>query len=107
MHISLSPYAPIEYGRPVTVVKSGDTLLIDGEQFDFSPLPDGATLPAEAIDSVHIVGPVSRIGGELHLTLRLPHGPNPSPAVAFPEPLIVTEDGPIELPHDPEPEQEI
>ena len=63
-----------------------------------------ATLPAEAIDSDWIVGDVSRIDGELHLTLRLPHGPNPSQAVAFPAPLTVLGDGPIPLPFDPKPE---
>jgi len=87
---------------------SGDVLTLNGEAFDFSQLPDGATLPAEAIDSEWIVGPVERIDGELHLTLRLPHGPYPSEAVAFPEPIHVIADGPIALPFDPEPaEQEL
>lgn len=104
MNIKLSP---VRHHETLTVSRAGDILTINGEQLDFSPLPDGATLPADAIDSDHIVGQVSRIDGELHLTLRLPHGPNPSPAVAFPEPITVTADGPIELPHDPEPDQEI
>lgn len=31
-------------------------------------------------------------------TLTLPHGPNPSKAVAFPEPITVVADGKVELP---------
>lgn len=95
MHIKLSP---VRLDETLSASRLGDVLILNGQVFDFGPLPEGATLPAEAIDSDWIVGPVSRIDGELHLTLRLPHGPNPSQAVAFPEPIIVTEDGPLELP---------
>jgi len=101
MHITLSP---VRMDETLTASRSGDVLTLNGEAFDFGPLPEGATLPAEAIDSPWIVGPVSRIDGALHLTLRLPHGPNASQAVAFPEPVAVTQDGPIPLPFDREPE---
>jgi len=100
MHIKLSPF---RLDETLTASRAGDVLTLNGEAFDFSPLPEGATLPAEAIDSEWIVGPVSRIDGDLHLTLRLPHGPNPSQAVAFPAPIRVTADGPIDLPFDPPP----
>lgn len=101
MRIRLSP---LSSPLLLEVSKSGDVLTLNGEAFDFTQLPAGGTLPAEAIASDWITGPVSRINGELHLTLRLPHGPNPSHAVAFPEPVTVTEDGPIPLPFDREPE---
>lgn len=104
MHITLSP---VRLDETLTATLTGDVLTLNGETFDFGPLPEGATLPAEAIDSPWIVGPVSRIDGDLHMSLRLPHGPNPSQAVAFPEPILVIGDGPIELPHDPEPEHEV
>lgn len=101
MHITLSP---VRLDETLIASRAGDVLTLNGEAFDFTQLPEGGTLPAEAIASDWIVGPVSRISGELHLTLRLPHGPNPSQAVAFPEPIHVAEDGPIALPFDPEPE---
>lgn len=82
----------------LSVVKQGDVLTVNGVEFDFSAVPEGATLPADAIDSDFFSGPVERIGGELHVTLTLPHGPNPSQAVAFPEPIAVVADGPVELP---------
>lgn len=104
MHITLSP---VRMDETLAASRAGDVLTLNGEAFDFAQLPEGGTLPAEAIASDWIVGPVSRIDGDLHLTLRLPHGPNPSQAVAFPEPIHVTEDGPIALPFDPEPEPEV
>lgn len=97
MQIKLSPQR-IDATLTASVV--GDVITLNGEPFDFSQLPEEATLPAEAIESEHFIGPVERIDGELHLTLRLPHGPNPSQAAAFPEPIHVTEDGPISLPTD-------
>ena len=107
MKITLFPLAPLPgQFAPLSATKSGDVLTLNGQPFDFGQLPEGATLPAEAINSEWIAGPVSRIDGELHLTLRLPCSPNPSQAVAFPEPIHVATDGPIPLPFDPEPEPE-
>jgi hypothetical protein len=101
MHIKLSP---VRLDETISVSLVGDIITINDQDFDFTQLPEGATLPADAIGSDHFAGPVERIDCELHLTLRLPHGPNPSQAVAFPEPITVTKDGPITLPFDPEPE---
>ena len=82
------------------VSRTGDVLILNGEAFDFSALPDGATIPAGVVPCRWITGPVDRVDGELRVTLILPHGPNPSAAVAFPESLTVTDDGPIAIPHD-------
>jgi len=103
MRISFSPQRRDD---ALTVTKQGDVLTINGEAFDFSDLPDGATILAGAVPCEWIVGPVERIGGDLQLTLILPHGPTPSAAVAFPEPLANPPDGPLLLPHDPEPEND-
>lgn len=82
----------------LSVVKQGDVLVINDTEFDFSAVPEGATLPADAIDSDLFSGPVERIGGELQVTLTLPHGPNPPQNVAFPSPITVVADGPVLLP---------
>ena len=95
MHISFSPQ---RRDATLTVSKAGDVLTINGEKLNLEPLPDGATIPAGEIPCEWISGPVERIDGEIHLTLILPHGANPPPEVAFPEPITVTEDGPITLP---------
>lgn len=81
----------------------GDRLRINGELFNFNPLNDGDVIPAGVVPCEWIVGPIERVDGEIRLTLILPHGPNPSQAVAFPEPITVTEDGPIDVPTDKEP----
>lgn len=95
MHITLIPQRRDD---TLTVSKSGDTLTINGTPFDFSVIPDGATLPASAVDCEFITGNIERINGVLQISLILPHGPNPSQAVAFPAPLINPLDGVLELP---------
>lgn len=95
MKISL---APQRRDDRLTLSKAGDTLTINGSVFDFSSLPDGATIPAGSVPCDWIVGPIERAGGALTLTLLLPHGPNPPPHVAFPDPMIDPPDGEIALP---------
>jgi len=103
MRISFSPQRRDD---ALTVSKAGDVLTINGTVLDFTALSDGATLPAEAVDCEWIAGPVERIAGDIHLTLLLPNGPTPSEAVAFPQPITVTVDGPVDVPFDPAPEPE-
>jgi len=95
MKITLSPQRRDD---KLTVTKQGDNLIINGTEYDFTDLPDGATLPAEAVDSEFVIGTVERINDELELTLLLPHGPNASEAARFPEPIIDPSDGEVELP---------
>lgn len=90
--------SPVRLDETLEAAIAGDVVNVNGQSFDFTQLPEGATLPAEAINSDYFIGPVERINGELHITLRLPHGPNPPQAVAFPQPIYVTEDGPVQLP---------
>lgn len=92
MDIRLSPQRRDD---PVTITKLGDVLTINGEAFDFAPLPDGGTLPAEAIDCELIVGDVHRKNGAVQITLIAPHGPNPTPEGALPEPRLHAADGVI------------
>lgn len=94
-------FSPVRLDQPLpNVVYSKDALTIDGKLFDFRLLPDGATLPASAIDSEWFADRIERVDGEITLTLMLPHGPNPSQAVAFPEPIRVTKAGAVKLPFD-------
>lgn len=77
---------------------AGDVLTLNGVAFDFMDLPEGATLPREAIDSPWIAGDVQRFDGILQLPLLLPITADASDAARFPQPLTVTQDGPVELP---------
>lgn len=100
MQIRLSPQRRDD---TLEVTKAGEVLTINGVAFDFSALPDGATIPLGEVPCDWLVGPVERIGGELRLTLILPHGANPSQDVAFPAPLVNSPDGLLALPSDPPP----
>jgi hypothetical protein len=95
MKINLSPQRRDD---ALTVTKQGDTLTINGIAYDFSVVPDGATLPKDATDCAWLASDVERIDGVLHLTLLLPHGANASQAARFPQPIINPADGVLELP---------
>jgi hypothetical protein len=94
MKIILSPQRRDD---TIQVVKSGDALTINGVEYDFSVIPDGALLPRDAINCTWLVSDVERIDGVLHLTLILPHGAEAPHAVRFPSPLTDPADGPLEF----------
>lgn len=98
MHITFFPIC--KAGNPC-LERRGDALVIDGEVFDFSALPEGASLPAEAVATDWICGEVARIDGVLHLPVLLCHGRGAPQEIRFPAPLTVNCDGPINLPGDP------
>lgn len=93
------------------IVRAGETLIVNGEQFDFSTMVDGDSLPGDAVASpwFDAYSHIKKADGELELTLILPLPVNYSPAQASPAPLLVTADGPVALPPplpltDPDPE---
>lgn len=91
-------FSPQRSDAPLDLSRHGDVLGINGETFDFSDLPDGASLSAEALDNWWFAGPVMRIDGMLHITLRLPHGPHAPEETRFPKPMTLTTNGPVKLP---------
>ena len=91
-------FSPQRRDDTLTLSKSGDALTVNGTVYDFSPLPDGATLPREAIDCEWICGNVERVNGELVIPILLPHGPDASEAARFPERMAVIIDGGVVLP---------
>lgn len=93
--INLSPQVREDV---LALSKQGETLVINGTEFDFSQLPEGATLPREAIDCEYIVSDVGRLNGDIELTLLLPITADASDAAKFPAPILVSEDGPVVLP---------
>ena len=91
-------FSPTRSDRALEITKTGETLTINGESYDFSQLPNGATLPKEAIDCEWIVSDVNRVNGEIELTILLPHGANASHEARFPEPIVKNDDGQVVLP---------
>ena len=104
MKITLSP---TRTDTPLTAARDGDTLTLNGEAFDFGPLEESETLPADAIDSPWITGDATRTNGVLHITLRLPHGADAPEETRFPEPIIDPPDGEIALPMHSLPELDV
>jgi len=82
------------------LIKAGDTLVINGESFDFSALGEGDTLPRRAIQCEWLASDidVEKLDGEISITLLLPIPAHFSPEQAFPVPLINVADGPVVLP---------
>lgn len=95
MYITLTP---MRSDKALILEKSEDILTINGEAFDFTALPDGATLPREAVTCDFLAADVERINGVLHLTLILPHGRDAPQETLFPVPITVASDGPVILP---------
>ena len=96
MQIILSPVRTDE--PEPKFVRQGDVIFINGQPFDFRHVEEGDILPASAITSDDFHGDVTRVEGEIQLTLRFPYPANFSEEQAFPTPIQVDFDGPIGLP---------
>lgn len=90
-------FSPIRSDQALRLVRAGDRLTINEVAYDFSGIPDGGTLPREAVDCDWLVSDVTRMGGVLYLTLLLPHGAQAPAARLFPVP-ITAPDGVVALP---------
>lgn len=95
MNITFSPQLGL---APFTLAVFGDAIEIDGARYDFSPLPEGAILPRAAVGCAQLASDVIREDGAICLTLVLPCPEDAPEAVRFPDPITITEDGPVLLP---------
>ncbi len=91
-------FSPMRRDDPLIVSRTGDVLTLNGDILDFGPLPDGATLPRDAIDCDWLADDVTRESGVLTVPLILPHGANAPKATRFAGPITLTSDGPVPLP---------
>jgi hypothetical protein len=57
-----------------TITADGDVLSIGEHVLDFSALPEGDTIPAAETGCDAIVSDVSRIDGDIYLTVIAPYG---------------------------------
>ena len=96
MRIDLSP---IIMDTAMIVFKAGDVLTINGEAYDFTDLPDGATV--EDVPCDFIAGPVERgDDGILRIRLILPCNYDAPQERVWPQSIIDPPDGPIAFPGD-------
>lgn len=85
-NISQSPQRPAGTAAvDFAVFVQGSKLTINGEEFDFSFMEKGSTLPRDAVNSPHFASDVvCDDSGVINLTLLVPIGPAPSEAEAYP-----------------------
>lgn len=83
-------FSPKRMDDPLALLVSGDTLVVNEVGYDFSGIPEGATLLREAVDCLWLASDVDRIDGEIRLTLILPHGPGADEGDLHPQPVTVT-----------------
>lgn len=100
MIINLLSLPQLDVRDPLNLRKQGDTLTVNGVDYDLSVIPDGATLPnaEDATGCWYFTGSIERIDGELHLTLKFPVADDAPYEQRFPEPIYVTDDGEVQLP---------
>lgn len=91
-------FSPQRSDASLEVYVEGDALIINGESFDFSPLQEGDVLPNEAISSDVICSDVTRTDGHIVVQLILPHPEDASEAQRFPVPMIISDNGKVNLP---------
>ncbi|WP_372356985.1 hypothetical protein ACCP99_08360 [Xanthomonas sp. NCPPB 3443] len=63
----------------LSVSCADDVLTINGEQFDFGPLPDHCELPHGAVASPFVVGSVRKENGIVSLALAFPYAADEEP----------------------------
>lgn len=100
----LITFTPMRRDDRLSLHCAGDVLTLNGESYDFSPLPEGAVLPRDAVDCIWLASDVTRTDGKLHLTLILPHGASAPHQTLFPLPLLLEADGPVALPPPDQPQ---
>lgn len=78
--------------------KSGDVLTVNGDELDFSDLPEGGEYPVGSIDNLYVLGGVVRNNGHIELSIILPFS-NPAWSGASQNHVrTVIADGPVSLP---------
>lgn len=93
MLLTLSPQRSSD---TLVLERYGDLLTFNGAAVNLGEIPEGG----DGYDPewTWIIEPVTRVDGQLRVTISLPIGPDASDAALWPEPLTLTDDGPVSLP---------
>lgn len=93
-------WSPMRSDQTLSLSKSGDVLTVNGEVYDLTVIEEGDVLPRNAVVGeleVFLASEITRVAGVLHLTLRVPHGPDAGPGARSIS-SITANDGVIDLP---------
>lgn len=97
MRLTLTPQIGLP-GQAETVIRAaGEVLTVDGVPYDLSPIPEGGEGWPEGEHP--FVGPIRRIGGRIHATVRVILGPDAAPHQPDSLWTVAAEDGPIAIPY--------
>ena len=103
MHLTLTPQQGLPGQPEMTIHVAGDVITIDGTPYDLSPVPEGGEgWPDEG----PFIGPITRQGGVLHVTLVARLGDSAAPEQGGPW-VIEAAVGDVEIPaaRNPDPEE--
>lgn len=89
--VNLSPIGDNLHQGPVTLSFTGTVMTLDGSEYNLADIPDGA-------DVAHPEFSASRNGNNYTVKIRLRYIRGAPHHTRFPEPIEITEDGPVELP---------
>lgn len=89
---------PQRSDKPLALERDGDTLIVNGERFDFTELPKEAVLPPSAISSPFFTGPVRRDRDHLYINMLLPLSEASAESSRYPRCIHADVDGPVTLP---------
>lgn len=92
--------SPVRSDETLILFKNGDKLTVNGEEFDFTRLPDGASLPYGSVLCPAVIQTVDRENGELSMSILMPHKAYATESSRFPSPLTNIPDGRVILPTD-------
>jgi len=96
MKITLIPAVAADGVGAMSMSVSGDTLTINGTAFDLSGVSEGDTLPAEAVAHDHVVHEVTRVSGEINLSVVLPCSHEAMASLS--QSVVTTASGAVSLP---------
>jgi hypothetical protein len=93
-------FHPMRSEARLKLERQGDVLRVNDKAYDFSAVPEGASLPHTAVKGSWLADDVTRENGVLHLAVILPISKNASKKCRFPAPIKLSKDGPVTLPTD-------
>ena len=99
--LKLIPQVPIGEVAPLTVVRQGEKLNINGEVLDLAFMEQGDSLPSGSIDHPLLSDALIEKGDNgilIEGLLFYIASDQTDPAACFPEPVVITQDGPVFLP---------
>lgn len=91
-------FSPVEGLPPSDVSVAGDVLTINSRLHDFSSLVEGDVLEMESVNDPMVVSDIMRLGGEIVVTIILPHGPDAKSETRYPISIDATTAGEVALP---------